>query len=171
MRSRTVYDVIGDLVMSMRFYGNAVEVGDSSEAASEIAGSSDGEEKDIIYNVPGRPRPVLIRTVREGDVVAMALLDLDDVRLLPIRLDADKVEGVTQRIGFEKFGDRGLAPFMFPLMEMDDGLYVAMGLKTALPIGLLTGGKIDELLDFMEVYGDELYNAIVEGLRGGGNST
>ncbi len=171
MRSRTVYDVIGDLIMAMRFHGGAIEVGDSSEAASEITGSGDGEEKEIIFNVPGRPRPVLIRSLREGEVVAMALLDLDDVRLLPLRLDVEKVEEVTQRIGYERFGERGVAPFMFPLMEMDDGLYVAMGLKTALPIGLLTGGKIDELLDFMEVYGDELYNAILEGLKGGGSST
>ena len=163
-----MYNVIGELLIRLRQEG-AEEAGDESEAAAIIREAPQGEPIDIVLYLEDRPRPILIRALREGDNTVLALLDLDAVRFLPSNVLGDvqltDLEDVTTRIGLERFGDLGFAPFMFPLAVTDDGVFVAMGIKTVVGHVLVTGGLLNEYIEKLYMDGDAYYSAIVEGLK------
>jgi hypothetical protein len=116
-----------------------------------------------LLSLTGRPRPVLVSAYREGDTFALALVDLDDVRSADLNVELGSLEDATSRIGAEKFGNRGLAPFFFPIMERDGQIYFAVGLKTVLDA--VTGGVIDQLIETLEGEGDTYYKEILKSLQ------
>ncbi|CCC81098.1 hypothetical protein [Thermoproteus tenax] len=161
----SVYDKIGELILALRFRYHVEEFGDASELANYIKELESGEGVDALLSLEGRPRPYLISAYREGDDVVLALVDLDDVRSLKTGVKVEELEEVTSALGAEKYGSNGLAPFFFPIMERDGEAFFALGLKAVLPLTVVTGGAIDELLEILEVRGDEFFNAIVGALK------
>ncbi|AEA12587.1 hypothetical protein TUZN_1107 [Thermoproteus uzoniensis 768-20] len=157
----SVFDKVGDLLLALRFKYGVEEFPDSSELAAYI---KDSGEADVvaILSPAGRPRPVLVSAHKEGGDVALALVDLDDIRSAAIGgVPLEELEDATSRLGAELFGERGLAPFFFPVMERDGAYYFAMGLKTLVDAAVLTGGLIDDLLDLLEQEGDSFYATLV----------
>jgi hypothetical protein len=159
----SVYDKIGEFLLTLRFKYGVEEFSDTSELANFLAEMKPGEEATALLSLPGRPRPILVSAYREGDAFALALVDLDDVRSADLKVELGSLEDVTSRIGAEKFGDRGLAPFFFPIMERDGQIYFAMGVKTVLDA--VTGGVIDQLIETLEWEGDTYYKEILKSLQ------
>jgi len=158
----SVYDKIGEFLLTLRFKYGVEEFSDSSELASYLAQLGPGEDAVAILSLSGRPRPLLVSAYREGDVFVLALADLDDVRVAELGVDLQDLEDVTSRIGAEAFGDRGIAPFFFPIMEREGRIYFAMGIKAALDV--VTGGAIEQLIETLEWEGDAYYEKIMERL-------
>lgn len=77
----------------------------------------------------------------------------------------EELEDITSRLGAELFGERGLAPFFFPITERDGVYYFAVGLKALVDLAALTGGLIDDLFDLLEQEGDSFYAALVGRIR------
>jgi len=159
----SVYDKIGEFLLTLRFKYGVEEFSDTSELANFLAEMKPGEEATALLSLTGRPRPILVSAYREGDIFALALVDLDDVRSADLNVELGSLEDVTSRIGAEKFGDRGLAPFFFPIMERDDQIYFAVGVKTVLDA--VTGGVIDQLIETLEWEGDTYYKEILKSLQ------
>jgi hypothetical protein len=159
----SVYDKIGEFLLTLRFKYGVEEFSDTSELANFLAEMKPGEEATALLSLTGRPRPVLVSAYREGDIFALALVDLDDVRSADLNVELGSLEDATSRIGAEKFGDRGLAPFFFPIMERDGQIYFAVGLKTVLDA--VTGGVIDQLIETLEWEGDTYYKEILKSLQ------
>jgi hypothetical protein len=159
----SVYDKIGEFLLTLRFKYGVEEFSDTSELANFLAEMKPGEEATALLSLTGRPRPVLVSAYREGDIFALALVDLDDVRSADLNVELGSLEDATSRIGAEKFGDRGLAPFFFPIMERDGQIYFAVGLKTVLDA--VTGGVIDQLIETLEWEGDAYYKEILKSLQ------
>jgi hypothetical protein len=159
----SVYDKIGEFLLTLRFKYGVEEFSDTSELANFLAEMKPGEEATALLSLTGRPRPILVSAYREGDIFALALVDLDDVRSAELNVELGSLEDVTSRIGAEKFGDRGLAPFFFPIMERDGQIYFAVGVKTVLDA--VTGGVIDQLIETLEWEGDTYYKEILKSLQ------
>jgi len=159
----SVYDKIGEFLLTLRFKYGVEEFSDTSELANFLAEMKPGEEATALLSLTGRPRPILVSAYREGDIFALALVDLDNVRSADLNVELGSLEDVTSRIGAEKFGDRGLAPFFFPIMERDGQIYFAMGVKTVLDA--VTGGVIDQLIETLEWEGDTYYKEILKSLQ------
>ena len=159
----SVYDKIGEFLLTLRFKYGVEEFSDTSELANFLAEMKPGEEATALLSLTGRPRPVLVSAYREGDIFALALVDLDDVRSAELIVELGLLEDATSRIGAEKFGDRGLAPFFFPIMERDGQIYFAVGVKTVLDA--VTGGVIDQLIETLEWEGDAYYKEILKSLQ------
>jgi len=164
----SVYDKIGEFLLTLRFKYGVEEFSDASELASFLAQLSPGEDVVAILSPAGRPRPLLVSAYREGDVFALAVVDLDDVRSAELDVELDSLEDVTSKIGAEKFGDRGIAPFFFPIAKRGGQIYFAMGIKTVLDV--VSGGVIDQLIETLEWEGDTYYQKITEGLGASGSS-
>jgi len=90
------------------------EFSDTSELANFLAQLSPGEEAAAILSLPGRPRPFLVSAYREGDIFAVAIVDLDDVRTARLKIGLEELEDATSRAGAELFSDRGIAPSSYP---------------------------------------------------------
>lgn len=161
----SVYDKIGDLLLALRFKYHVEEFEDSTELAAYFRELEEGQMGEAILSPEGRARPILATARREGDVIAVALVDLDDIRSAELEVEAGELEELSTRVGAEKFGDRGYAPFFFPILQRGSSIYFAMGIKTAAPAEVMTGAFIDGLLDVLEWEGDGFYKAIVEGLK------
>jgi len=159
----SVYDKIGEFLLTLRFKYGVEEFSDTSELANFLAEMKPGEEATALLSLTGRPRPILVSAYREGDIFALALVDLDDVRGAELNVELGSLEDVTSRIGAEKFGERGLAPFFFPIMERDGQIYFAVGVKTVLDA--VTGGVIDQLIETLEWEGDAYYKEILKSLQ------
>ena len=159
----SVYDKIGEFLLTLRFKYGVEEFSDTSELANFLAEMKPGEEATALLSLTGRPRPILVSAYRKGDIFALALVDLDNVRSADLNVELGSLEDVTSRIGAEKFGDRGLAPFFFPIMERDGQIYFAMGVKTVLDA--VTGGVIDQLIETLEWEGDTYYKEILKSLQ------
>ena len=159
----SVYDKIGEFLLTLRFKYGVEEFSDTSELANFLAKMKPGEEATAILSLPRRPRPILVSAYREGDAFALALVDLDDVRSAELSVELGSLEDATSRIGAEKFGGRGLAPFFFLIMERDDQIYFAVGVKTVLDA--VTGGLIDQLIETLEWEGDTYYKEILKSLQ------
>lgn len=159
----SVYDKIGEFLLTLRFKYGVEEFSDTSELANFLAEMKPGEEATALLSLTGRPRPVLVSAYREGDTFALALVDLDDVRSAELNMELGLLEDATSRIGAEKFGDRGLAPFFFPITERDGQIYFAVGVKTVLDV--VTGGVIDHLIETLEWEGDTYYKEILKSLQ------
>jgi hypothetical protein len=159
----SVYDKIGEFLLTLRFKYGVEEFSDTSELANFLAEMKPGDEATALLSLTGRPRPILVSAYREGDIFALALVDLDDVRSADLNVELGSLEDVTSRIGAEKFGDRGLAPFFFPIMERDGQIYFAIGVKTVLDA--VTGGVIDQLIETLEWEGDTYYKEILKSLQ------
>ncbi len=159
----SVYDKIGEFLLTLRFKYGVEEFSDTSELANFLAEMKPGEEATALLSLTGRPRPILVSAYREGDAFALALVDLDDVRSAELDVELGSLEDATSRIGAEKFGDRGLAPFFFPIMERDGQIYFAVGVKTVLDA--VTGGVIDQLIETLEWEGDTYYKEILKSLQ------
>jgi hypothetical protein len=159
----SVYDKIGEFLLTLRFKYGVEEFLDTSELANFLAEMKPGEEATALLSLPGRPRPILVSAYREGDDFALALVDLDDVRSAELNVELGSLEDATSRIGAEKFGDRGIAPFFFPIMERDGQIYFAVGVKTVLDA--VTGGVIDQLIETLEWEGDTYYKEILISLQ------
>jgi hypothetical protein len=159
----SVYDKIGEFLLTLRFKYGVEEFSDTSELANFLAEMKPGEEATALLSLTGRPRPILVSAYREGDAFALALADLDDVRSADLNVELGSLEDATSRIGAEKFGDRGLAPFFFPIMERDGQIYFAVGVKTVLDA--VTGGVIDQLIETLEWEGDTYYKEILKSLQ------
>jgi hypothetical protein len=159
----SVYDKIGEFLLTLRFKYGVEEFSDTSELANFLAEMKPGEEATALLSLTGRPRPILVSAYREGDIFALALVDLDDVRSAELNVELGSLEDVTSRIGAEKFGNRGLAPFFFPIMERDGQIYFAVGVKTVLDA--VTGGVIDQLIETLEWEGDIYYKEILKSLQ------
>jgi hypothetical protein len=159
----SVYDKIGEFLLTLRFKYGVEEFSDTSELANFLAEMKPGEEATALLSLTGRPRPILVSAYREGDIFALALVDLDDVRSAELNVELGSLEDVTSRIGAEKFGNRGLAPFFFPIMERDGQIYFAVGVKTVLDA--VTGGVIDQLIETLEWEGDTYYKEILKSLQ------
>jgi hypothetical protein len=159
----SVYDKIGEFLLTLRFKYGVEEFSDTSELANFLAEMKPGEEAIALLSLTGRPRPILVSAYREGDIFALALVDLDDVRSAELNVELGSLEDVTSRIGAEKFGNRGLAPFFFPIMERDGQIYFAVGVKTVLDA--VTGGVIDQLIETLEWEGDIYYKEILKSLQ------
>ncbi len=160
----SVYDKIGELLLALRFKYGVEEFPDTSELANFLAEMRPGDEATALLSLPGRPRPILVSAYREGDSFAVALVDLDDVRSAELDVELGSLEDATSRIGAERFGDRGLAPFFFPITERDGRIYFAMGVKAVLDA--VTGGVIDQLIETLEWEGDAYYQRILGDLKG-----
>ena len=158
----SVYDKIGEFLLHLRFKHGVEEFSDTSELANFLAQMSPGEEAAAILSLPGRPRPFLVSAYREGDIFAVAIVDLDDVRTARLKIGLEELEDATSRAGAELFGDRGIAPFLLPIMEKEGEIYFAMGVKVALDV--VTGGAIDQLIETLEWEGDTYYERIIEKL-------
>jgi hypothetical protein len=159
----SVYDKIGEFLLTLRFKYGVEEFSDTSELANFLAEMKPGEEATALLSLTGRPRPILVSAYREGETFALALVDLDDVRSAELDVELGSLEDATSRIGAEKFGDRGLAPFFFPIMERDGQIYFAVGVKTVLDA--VTGGVIDQLIETLEWEGDTYYKEILKSLQ------
>jgi hypothetical protein len=159
----SVYDKIGEFLLTLRFKYGVEEFSDTSELANFLAEMKPGEEATALLSLTGRPRPILVSAYRKGDTFALALVDLDDVRSAELNVELGLLEDATSRIGAEKFGDRGLAPFFFPIMERDGQIYFAVGVKTVLDA--VTGGLIDQLIETLEWDGDTYYKEILKSLQ------
>jgi hypothetical protein len=159
----SVYDKIGEFLLTLRFKYGVEEFSDTSELANFLAEMKPGEGATALLSLPGRPRPILVSAYREGDAFALALVDLDDVRSAELDVELGSLEDATSRIGAEKFGGRGLAPFFFPIMERDGQIYFAVGVKTVLDA--VTGGVIDQLIETLEWEGDTYYKEILKSLQ------
>ncbi|MEM4755450.1 hypothetical protein [Pyrobaculum sp.] len=160
----SVYDVIGDLLLKLRFRYQVEEVEDASELAGLIKEQVEGEEKTYIYSPPGRPRPYLVSTMRRGEDVALAFLDLDDVREVKYGGDTEALEEASLVIPEE-----GVAPFLFPLKKSDDVVYAALGFKTVVNASLLTGGFLESLLEDFEQNSDYYFSLVKNKLEKGEN--
>lgn len=155
----SVFDIIGDLLLKLRFKYGVEEYGDSTELASAIREQAEGEEKTYIYAPEGRPRPYLVSAYREGGLVSLAFLDLDDVRVVPNRVDVEKLEEASTTV---RGGSH--VPFLFPLKVDGDVIYAAFGFKTVVEEAVLTGGYIDALLEEFEQDSDLLFKEVRERL-------
>ena len=159
----SVYDKIGEFLLTLRFKYGVEEFSDTSELANFFAEMKPGEEATALLSLIGRPWPILVSAYREGDTFALALVDLDDVRSAELSVELGSLEDATSRIGAEKFGHRGLAPFFFPITERDGQIYFAVGVKTVLDA--VTGGVIDQLIETLEWEGDTYYTEILKSLQ------
>jgi len=110
----SVYDKIGEFLLTLRFKYGVEEFSDTSELANRLAQLAPGEDAAAILSLPGKPRPHLVSAYKEGEALALAPVDLDDVRAAGLRVELGALEDVTSRIGAEAFGDRGIAPFFLP---------------------------------------------------------
>ena len=158
----SVYDKIGEFLLTLRFKYGVEEFSDTSELANRLAQLAPGEDAAAILSLPGKPRPHLVSAYKEGEALALAPVDLDDVRAAGLRVELGALEDVTSRIGAEAFGDRGIAPFFFPIMEREGQVYFALGIKAVLDV--VTGGVIDQLIETLEWEGDRYYEKILEKL-------
>jgi len=158
----SVYDKIGEFLLTLRFKYGVEEFSDTSELANRLAQLAPGEDAAAILSLPGKPRPLLVSAYKEGEALALAPVDLDDVRAAGLRVELGALEDVTSRIGAEAFGDRGIAPFFFPIMEREGQVYFALGIKAVLDV--VTGGVIDQLIETLEWEGDAYYEKILEKL-------
>lgn len=80
-------------------------------------------------------------------------------------MDLGELEEFTTTVGTEKFGNKGYAPFFFPILQRDLSIYFAIGIKAVAPAEVMTGIFINGLLDVLERGGNGFYMAIVEGLK------
>ncbi|MFN7105220.1 MAG: hypothetical protein ACK4M3_01325 [Pyrobaculum sp.] len=128
------------------------ELEDGTELAAAIKSQPEGEEAAYIY------RSYLVSALREGGLVALAFLDLDDVR----NLDIPYVEDLEDIIVFHQ---SGLYPFVYPIAQAPQGIYLALGFKTVVKEVTLTGGLIDYLLENFGNKREELYREVLDKLQ------
>ncbi|MFN3805456.1 MAG: hypothetical protein ACK4SY_10400 [Pyrobaculum sp.] len=124
------------------------ELEDSTELAAAIRSQPEGEESAYIY------KSHLVSALREEGLVALAFLDLDDVR----NVDIPHVEDLEDRSIV--YHQSGLHPFVHPLAQAPEGIYAALGFKTVVKEEMLTGGLIDYLLENFDNKREELYKEV-----------
>ena len=155
----SIFDLIGQILLNLRSQG-VEEVDDSAELAAAVRNQPRGAEAVYIYSTEGRPRPYLVSSYREEGLVAMAFLDLDDVRLIKIDTSIDDLETKsTTEVGEGKYA------FVAPLAAREEGLYVAVGVKTVVEEEMLLGGYIDQLIDDFEDNRDHYFNEVLDSLK------
>ncbi|GAB6945785.1 hypothetical protein JCM14467A_25670 [Vulcanisaeta sp. JCM 14467] len=138
-----------------------------SDAIEDIAKST-GEEVNIILYIQGSA-PILINAAKEEGYVSLALLDLG----LVININLEEysavaqsftdLEEITTRIGYELYGDRSIAPFLFPLKlnVKDKRATVICGIKAVITENLFNENFIEGLIDDLELkYPEYLANIL-----------
>jgi hypothetical protein len=154
----SIYDVIGDLLLKLRFQYGVEEVEDSVELVAMIKSQPDDEERTYIYSPPGKPRPYLVSAAVSGGYVALAFADLDDVRQIKTAVDiAELEEASTVVVG-------NVAPFLMPLKREGDVVYAVLGFKTVVKADVLTGGFLEALLEEFEWDSDKYFMSILDKL-------
>jgi len=154
----SIYDVIGDLLLKLRFQYGVEEVEDSVELVSLIKSQPAEEEKIYIYSPPGRPRPYLVSAMVSGGHVALAFADLDDVRQIKTTMDAAELEEASTVVM------ENVAPFLTPLKKDGDVVYAVLGFKTVVEADVLTGGSLEALLEEFEWGNDRYFMSILNKL-------
>ncbi len=132
------------------------------------------QEGDI-YAVLHRPNklPVLVNAGLEEGYVSIALLDLNLTLTLPIveypelRDFFSTLENVTTRLGFERHGDRAIAPFLYPLaLYENEGLVsVVVGIKSAVHVSLFNESYLEGLLEDLLLNYEKYFKEIAEDLK------
>ena len=162
----SIYDVIGDFLLRLRFNHGVEELGEVEDLVHELAKLEEGAEATYILSLQGRPRPYLVTALKTAEGYALAFLNLDDVRRLE-GVNVEELEDVTTRLSVEKFGNP--APFLFPIKQEGEVVYAAMGFKTF--VENLTAGNIEDLIDQIELDSDayflELKKALAKTSTGG----
>jgi len=158
----SIYDVIGDFLLRLRFNHGIEELGEVADLVHELAELEEGAEATYILSLPGRPRPYLVTALKTEEGYALAFLNLDDVRRLEGVSNVEELEDATTRFSVEKFGNP--APFLFPIKQEGEVVYAAMGFKTF--VENLTAGNIEDLIEQFELDSDayflELKKALVK---------
>ena len=132
---------------------------------------SSGEVNAILYR-PGE-MPILVNAAREDDYVSIALLDLNlteevDTQDVPQIVSGFRdLEDITTRIGFEIYGNRSIAPFLYPLYLDEAGkvAFVVMGIKSAVSSQLFNENFIEELIEDLRFNSDAYMLRILDALR------
>lgn len=145
-----------------------IELTNESEVINEVKSLQGGDVNIILYEPGGNP--ILINAAREEGYISLALLDLNIIKELPLseapglREGLSELEDLTTRIGYELYGDRALAPFIFPLGINESKALVAVGIKSVVPEELFDEDFLDWLIEDLElnhgVYVEGILNAL-----------
>lgn len=147
-----------------------IELINESEVINEVKSLRGGDVNIILYEAGGNP--ILINAAREEGYISLALLDLNIIKELPLseapglREGLSGLEDLTTRIGYELYGDRALAPFIFPLgiNENVGKALVAVGIKSVVPEELFDEDFLNWLIEDLElnhgVYVEGILNAL-----------
>ncbi|RFA93814.1 hypothetical protein [Pyrobaculum aerophilum] len=154
----SIYDIIGNFLLQLRFRYGVEEVDDSVELVNLVKSQEEGVEKTYIYSPPGRPRPYLISAMLSPPYVALAVADLDDVRQIHADIPIEDVEEATTVVV------DNYAPFILPLKKDDGVIYGVLGFKTVVESDVLTGGFFETLLEDFELNSDKYFSSIVNKL-------
>jgi hypothetical protein len=148
-----------------------LEFTEMSEVIAEVRGSSGNEVNAILYRAG--EEPLLINAAEEGDYVSLALLDLNlieelDINETPNIRDVFRdLEDLTTKVGYELYGDKSKAPFLFPLKlnEEEGRALVIVGIKSAVPGELFNESFLEGLIEDLEFNSDAYLNQLISALR------
>ncbi|WP_054857207.1 hypothetical protein [Vulcanisaeta sp. JCM 16159] len=130
------------------------------------------EEVNIILYMQSSA-PILINAAKEEGYVSLALLDLNltmniNLEEYPaIAQSFTNLEEITTRIGYELYGDRSIAPFLFPLkLNMNDKrATIICGIKAAITEDLFNENFIEGLIDNLELNYTEYFTSILNNIE------
>jgi hypothetical protein len=142
-----------------------------SEVIAEVRGSSGNEVNVILYRAG--EEPLLINAAEEGDYVSLALLDLNlieelNINEIPNIRDVFRdLEDLTTKVGYELYGNKSKAPFLFPLKlnEEEGRALVIVGIKSAIPKELFNEGFLDGLIEDLEFNSEAYLSQLLSALR------
>jgi hypothetical protein len=148
-----------------------LEFTEMSEVIAEVRGSSGNEVNAILYRAG--EEPLLINAAEEGDYVSLALLDLNlieelNINEIPNIRDVFRdLEDLTTKVGYELYGDKSKAPFLFPLKlnEGEGRALVIVGIKSAIPKELFNEGFLDGLIEDLEFNSEAYLSQLLSALR------
>jgi hypothetical protein len=114
-------------------------------------------EVNIILYGPSN-KPILINAAKEEGYVSLAILDLNlvesiDINLYPkVKEKFSELEDLTTRIGYDIYGNRAIAPFLFPLeiQENDKATLVIIGIKSAIDENMFNENFLEGLLEDLD---------------------
>ncbi|WP_054853591.1 hypothetical protein [Vulcanisaeta distributa] len=162
-------DKVTELVRKARDAG-FLEFYEVNELVRSIIESS-SEVNAILYR-PGE-MPILVNAAKEDDYVSIALLDLNlaeevGAKDVPQLINGFRdLEDITTRIGFELYGSRSIAPFLYPLYldETSKVALVVLGIKSAVSNQLFNENFVEELIEDLRFNSDAYIFRIIDALR------
>lgn len=146
-----------------------IELTEPSDVIDMVNKATD--EVNIILHIPNS-RPILINAAKEEGYVSLAILDLNlvesiDLNLYPeVKEKFHELEDLTTRMGFDIYGDRAIAPFLFPLeiQENNKTALVIIGIKSAIDERVFNENFLEGLLEDLDFNCDVYLSTLLNSL-------